>query len=98
MTDNLSKDQMRRLQRAEQRGRERWEAMNAEERNGALAKFLLWFNRRLESELNVLSVTYETVLEDAHVKARNLGLHADPQFQTTWAGIELDLRKMIEEE
>jgi len=71
--------------------------MSEDERDIQKIVFWDWFNKRIEKESNHILSTYETVLADAHVKARNMGLHADPEFQTTWAQVELHMLNRVEE-
>jgi len=97
MNDELSKRQLRYLKEQERKGLERWEAMDEEEQLKTRVEFIDWFVHKAEIRENTLVYELPTLLDDAHVRARNLGLLNDPEFQKTWAELELDFRARIEE-
>jgi len=97
MVNGLSKRQLRYLEEQERKGRERWAAMSKEEQEATWRKFGAWFERRAEKSQGTFPYGYETLFDDAFVKARNLGLLSDPGFQAQWAKLELELRETLEE-
>jgi hypothetical protein len=98
MTDEMeiSKRQLRYLKDQERKGRERWEGLTADEQEEEWLKFKQWFLRRLEKSESSFPYGFEILLDDAHVKARNVGLLNDRGFQVHWAKLELELREMME--
>lgn len=95
MMEELNKRQIRYLREQERKGRERWEAMDEDRRAMTKVVFWDWFLNRLERTKYAFSA--ETTLNDAHVKARNLGVLYDPGFGTTWAEVELHIREKTDE-